>query len=78
MEDVLSREEQELEALVSSMEADNSVAKDQEYGTAGYGSEEEDYDLLFMEVLAQPERIQATNTTNAPPTNDEEMDISMG
>lgn len=78
MEDVLSREEQELEALVSSMEADNSVAKDQEGGTAGYGSEEEDYDLLFMEVLAQPERIQATNTTNAPPTNDEEMDISMG
>lgn len=78
MDEVLSQEEQELEALVSLMEADNLIAKDQDNATAGYGSEEEDYDRLFMEVLEQPERMQATNTTRAPPNNDGEMDISMG
>lgn len=78
MEEVLSQEEQELEALVSLMEADDQAAKDQEVATAGYGSEEEDYDRLFMEVLEQPERMQPTNTARAPPNNEGDMDVSMG
>ena len=78
MEEVLSQEEQELEALVSLMEADDQTAKDRDGASAGYGSEEEDYDRLFMEVLEQPEGMQPTNTSRATPDNDGEMDISMG
>lgn len=78
MEEVLSHEEQELEALVSLMEVRETTAKHQEGATAGCGSEEDDYDRLFMEVLEQPERTQSINTSRAAPDNDAEMDISVG
>ena len=78
MEEVLSQEEQELEALVSLMEADHQTTRDVEAVTTGYGSEEEDYDRLFTEVLGQAEQIQPTNAPKAPPDEDAEMDTSVG
>ncbi|SLM40919.1 hypothetical protein LPUS_11775 [Lasallia pustulata] len=77
MEEVLSREEQELEALISLMERDDRAAKDREGATADYGSEEEDYDRLFMEVFERPERRHPSNTPRAPQGTDVEMDITM-
>ena len=77
MEEGLSQEEQELEALISLMERDDRAAKDQEGATADFGSDEADYDRLFMEVFERPERRQSSNTPRALPGTDVEMDITL-
>ena len=78
MEEVLSQEEQELEALISLMEADDQTTRDEEGVTTGYGSEEEDYDRLFTEVMGQAEQLQPTKAPKAPPDEDVAMDTSVG
>lgn len=74
---VLRREDEELEALLSLGYEDQS----------GFGSDEEDYDSLFMD-LAEPRHDQndsghVTSTSSSGPTiqqhgEEDEMDLSMG
>lgn len=78
MEKVLSEEDQELEALVSLMEAEGPDSKQHVKSPTEYGSDGEEYDDLFMEVL---------NASNVGPHNDgaeyqsepdQDMDTSNG
>ena len=77
VDQILSQEHQEFEALVSSMQ-DNA---DQEHHqtTSDYGSDEEEYDQLFMNVLSRQElALRETSTVDDPSEEDQEMDTSIG
>ena len=67
VDQILSQEHQEFEALVSSMQ-DN---EDQEHHqtTSDYGSDEEEYDQLAL---------RETSTVDDPSEEDQEMDTSIG
>ena len=77
---ILSQENQEFEALVSSMQ--ETVDREQHQGTtiSDYGSDEEEYDRLFMEVISKQgsaEREIIAFADDAP-EQDHDMDISVG
>ncbi len=78
VEQVLSQEDQELEALVSLMEAEGKVSQDHVPSPTEYGSDDEDYNDIFKEVLngsdAQLRADGARNQTE----QDQEMDTSNG
>ena len=77
----LSHENQEFEALVSSMQ-DSADQEDHHQQTtmSDYGSDEEEYDQLFMEIMSRQgsgERRTDMIDENAP-AQDHDMDISLG
>lgn len=78
---ILSQEDQEFEALVSSMQ-DNADQEDhhQKKPTSNYGSDEEEYDQLFMEVMSRQGSAERSTDTagDGAPEQDQEMDISLG
>lgn len=88
MDQLLSQEDQSIEDLVSSMQrAERDRDTDyQHHAQSDYGSDEDEYDLLFREVLSKNEtlggcvRYTHTYTTEVTPgkNHDHEMDISVG
>lgn len=78
---ILSQETQEFEALVSSMQ-DNADQKDhhQQKTISEYGSDEEEYDQLFMEVMSRQGLAERSTDAvgDGAPEQDQEMDISLG
>lgn len=78
MEQVLSQEEQDLQALVSLMEDRDDQSLPQASTPAEYGSDDDDYDNIFMEALngfnaqAQGEAMKPQIEQN------QEMDMSNG
>lgn len=70
---ILERENLELDALVSMMETNESRDSSSQH----YGSDEDDYDSLFMEFLTAPEKAQC-NTITYPIYEDDAMDLSQG
>lgn len=80
VDQILSQEDQEFEALVSSMQ--DNVNQDLHPPTtvSDYGSDEEEYDELFMEVMWRQRSAERTSTTVGDDTSeqDQEMDISLG
>ena len=79
VEEHISQEELEYGAIMSSMEAEASNDADPKVPIepGGYGSEEEDYDAIMMEVMlhmGDQQRFQ--NPDNEQ--NDGEMDMSIG
>ncbi|KAL8701002.1 MAG: hypothetical protein Q9201_005143 [Fulgogasparrea decipioides] len=86
VDQVLAQEDAEVEALVSMFEDqsnEGSLATDE---SANYGSEEESYDLIFMDILSTPsvgessrhdERQVSTNNHQEAHGN-EEMDTTRG
>lgn len=85
---LLSQEDQSIEELVSLMEHTERDGEDeyQRHAQDDYGSDEDDYDLLFREVLSQDETVDGgarythTYTAEATPgrNQDHEMDVSVG
>lgn len=79
VDQVLTQEEREFEALLSLMDEEREDGQDHEL--SDYGSDEEDYDDLFLEALShvdgrrdRPDARQEHST----PNQDDEMDVSMG
>jgi len=81
VDEVLTQEDRELEALVSLMSNEEENGEGQQHDMSEYGSDEEDYDGLFLEALADAEG--RGETLAAPKVTrdlhlDYEMDESMG
>ena len=75
---ILSQEDQELEAIFSSMEDERQQDDYQTYPTSNYGSDDEEYDELFEEVMSGQEGTE-NNTAGGGMTNPEDergMDMS--
>ena len=77
---ILSQENQEFEALISSMQ--ETADREQHQGTTNfdYGSDEEEYDRLFMEVISKQGSAERSIIAfgDDAPEEDHEMDISVG
>ncbi|CAF9914175.1 hypothetical protein IMSHALPRED_001839 [Imshaugia aleurites] len=81
VDQILSQEYQEFEALISSMQ-DSADQGDhhQQSTTSDYGSDEEEYDRLFMEVMSSQGSAGRRSDTveDRRVEQDHEMDISLG
>lgn len=78
---ILSQEIQEFEALVSSMQNNADQENHHEQKTmSDYGSDEEEYDHLFMEFMSRPATVEKIMDTlgDGALEQDQEMDISLG
>lgn len=82
VDDVLSQENQELEALLSLMNQENRAKDEQEHAMSDFGSDVDEYDSIFLDALAEVEgnanRTQPTSTPPADEALDSQMDTSMG
>lgn len=81
VDQILSQENQEFEALLSSIQ-DDTDQEDHHRQTikSDYGSDEEEYDQLFMEVMSRQGSTERNTDTvgYGPPEQDQDMDISLG
>ncbi|KAL9073196.1 MAG: hypothetical protein Q9161_003028 [Pseudevernia consocians] len=78
---ILSQETQEFEALVSSMQNTANQADHRQQKTISeYGSDEEEYDELFMEVMSRQGLAERSTDAvgHGAPEQDQGMDISLG
>ena len=79
VDQILSQENQEFEALVSSMQ-DNADQENhhQQNTMSDYGSDEEEYDRIFIEVMSRQGSAERRNDTveEGGPDQDYEMDIT--
>lgn len=74
---ILSQEDQELEAIFSSMEDERQQDDYQTYPMSNYGSDDEEYDKLFEEVMSGQEGTE-NNTAGGMinPEDERGMDMS--
>lgn len=78
VDQILSQEDQRLEELVSSMQGgEQNRDPDEPQANFNYGSDEEYFDQLFMEVLSQTKTSQC-RAGEGSSKQDQEMDESMG
>ncbi len=80
VDQILSREDEDIETLVASMEERTDDLEEHEIRTTGYGSDEEGFDHLFNELMT---RDQGSTTMSHTDQNcvdtiihDEGMDMS--
>ncbi len=81
MDEVLTQEDRELEALVSLISDEQKSRDGQQYNVFEYGSDEEDYDALFLEALANARGDGETPTAHEVVQEldlDYEMDVCVG
>ncbi|KAI9879996.1 MAG: hypothetical protein M1830_006113 [Pleopsidium flavum] len=78
VEQVLSQEDQELEALVSLLETEGKDSQDRVRSPTEYGSDDEDYDDIFMEVLNGCDVPAPDGNLRHQAEHDQEMDTSNG
>lgn len=88
VDQLLSQEDQSIEELVSLMEHTERAGEDdyQRHARTDYGSDEDEYDLLFREVLSKNETVDGcprnthtyTVEVTADRNQDHEMDFSVG
>ena len=79
VDQILSQEDQEFEALVLSMHG-SADQEHQQRTDLDYGSDEEEYDRLFMEFISRQgcaERGTSMVGHDAP-KQDQDMDVSVG
>lgn len=81
VDQILSQEIEEFETLVSSMQ-DNADRENhhEQKKMSDYGSDEEEYDHLFMEVISRPATVEKSmdRLGYGALEHDQEMDISLG
>ena len=84
VDQILTLEDQQFQALISLMsEAKESVdgqeAETHQQTTSEYGSDEEEYDRLFMDVMSEPQQASGSQTgiQDSRLTETQDMDISM-
>ena len=77
VDEVLTQEDQELEALVALIDQQQ---EEHEQTISGYGSDDDDYDRIFMEAVAAAERCscEVVRGSGARSDLDQEMDMSSG
>lgn len=73
-------ENQEFEALVSSVQDTADQEHHQQTTLSDYGSDEEEYNQLIVEVISTQGSAERSKSTvgNDSPNQDQEMDISVG
>ena len=76
VEQFLSQEDQELEATISMLDNERQNESAQTAMT-DYGSEDEEYDRYFMDIVQQVEQKVAGVVIAAEPQQDQEMDYVM-
>ena len=75
VDQILSQEDQAFEALISLMQSEEH---NEERNTSAYGSDDEEYDQLFMDVMSK-EKVAEGDAKDAGKTDtDEVLDILMG
>lgn len=76
----LSQENEEFEALVSSIQDRNNRADKEDNSQLNYGSDDEEYDALFIQIA--PEGVlfeaHAGDASRLPIEQGQEMDVSTG
>ena len=81
VDQILLRENQEFEALVSSIE-DHAEEEDQNQRDtlSQYGSDEDEYDQLFIEVMSRQRSTEKGTDSGGESAKDQDqdMDMSMG
>ena len=79
VDQILSQDDQEFEALVLSMQG-GADQKHQRKSNLDYGSDEEEYDRLFMEVISRQGSAERVTSMvgHDPSKQDQEMDVSVG
>ena len=81
VDEILTEEEREFEALICLMTEKVESKHEQEHGMSDYGSEEEDYDDLFLDALAeadaQSDMVVGRNDQPSMPL-ESDMDLSLG
>jgi len=77
VEAVVNQEERELEELLALAEDENQNQEMREPGSERWGSDEEDYDSLFMEYLSS-QQVAEQQTTDAVGEAEDSMDTSIG
>ena len=81
VEEVLSQEDREVEALVSLMDSDNTTQRGREELLFEYGeSDDEEYERLFVDAVAAAEKrnTEANGSPSSPPHLDQDMDTTLG
>ena len=80
VDQVLSQQNEEYEALVSSVQdyADLEQQQQQQTTISNYGSDEEDYDQLFMELMSRQEVVERSPSTMEDNAPEQGMDLSAG
>ena len=82
VDDVLSQENQELEALLSLNSQENRAKDEHEHAMSDFGSDVDEYDSIFFDALAELEgkanQTQARSSAPADQASDSQMDTSMG
>ena len=77
VDEALTQEHQEIEALVALMDQDDIREHEHDDQPSDYGSDDEDYDRIFMEAVAAAERSRGDDTNSEMPSyQDQEMDMS--
>ena len=80
VDQILSQDDQEFEALVLSMQGSADQEQHQQKTNLDYGSDEEEYDRLFREVISRQGSAERGTSTagHDAPKQDQEMDVSVG
>ena len=80
VDQILSQEDQEFEALVLSMQRSADQEHHQQKTHLDYGSDEDEYDRLFMEVISRQGSAEQgiSMVGHGAPKQDQEMDVSVG
>ena len=80
IDQILSQENQDFEALVSSMQDNARQEHRQQTTVSDYGNDEEEYDQLFMEFMSRERSAERRTRTVGydVPEEEQEMDISVG
>lgn len=75
LEELLSQEGRELEAMFDSMGDQQGGCESQESGMTDYGSEDDEYDQVLMEIIKQAE--QGSNAEAGATANSEHQDTDV-
>ena len=80
IENALFQEDQEIQALVSLMDFEATRKDDCECAPSEYGSDEEDYERIFIEAATAAElrTIEGNNVPDSQSCLDHDVDMSLG
>lgn len=78
-EAVIQQENEELDAMISMMEEQGQTSQTSSTGSPGFGSDDEDYDIIFSEILGARSTPQLLDTASALDVPDADaMDTTNG
>ena len=78
VEEYLTQEDRELSLMSSMLEEIQASGRNEDRAMSDYGSDDEEYNQLFMDVFVQLEERGAGLSANVSSQEKQEMDVSMG